>query len=168
MSTSTDTLRRIGLWLGSLLVSVSLFSLSLSLLFSSLSLLFNGAWSFRVGAVFAILRVTMTFAFPVWCLYLPFVLALRDAEGSRIWTILVSGILIGPAALALLGLILQLRGGNPHLIWHGDPLLGVLGGIAVMMFFAAIIGFLTTSFYVIALKLFYRRSTVTHRGVTRT
>jgi len=72
------------------------------------------------------------------------------------------------AALALLGLILQLRGGNPHLIWHGDPLLGVLGGIAVMMFFAAIIGFLTTSFYVIALKLFYRRSTVTHRGVTRT
>src|SRR6185312_12639855 len=74
------------------------------------------------------------------------VLALRDAEGSRICPIIVSEILIGPAALALLGLILQLRGGHPNLIWHGDPLLGVLGGIAVMMFFAAIIGFLTTSF----------------------
>jgi len=110
----------------------------------------------------------MTFAFPVWCLYLPFVLALRDAEGSRIRTILVSGLLIGPVSLALWGLILQLRGGDPHLIWHGDPLLGVLGGVAAMMIFALIVGFLTAFSYVIALKLLYRRSTVAHRGLTRT
>ena len=52
--------------------------------------------------------VTMTLALPIWCLYLPFVIALKDAEEWRIWIILFSGILIGPASLASWGLILQL------------------------------------------------------------
>ena len=69
--------------------------------------------------------------------------------------ILLGGILIGPASMALWGLILQLRGGDTQTIWHGDPLTGV-GGIVVMLF-ALIVGSLTSFFYIFALK-------VTHRG----
>jgi hypothetical protein len=98
------------------------------------------------------------FAIPVWCLYLPFVIALKDAEGRRRWIILLSGILMGPTSLALWGLTLQLRGADPHNIWQGDPLIG-LGGIAAMIF-AAIVGFLTTSFYLIALRVLRRRTTI--------
>lgn len=151
-TTSTNTSRRIGLWFGCLLVSASLFSLFLSLLFSR-------AGSFRVETVLTVFRVTMMFALPVWFLYLPFVIAFKDAEGRRIWTILVSGILVGPASLGLWGLILLLRGGDPHMIWNGDPLLGVLGGIRAGMVFALIVGFLTTSLYVSALRVLYHRST---------
>ncbi len=98
----------------------------------------------------------MIFALPAWCLYLPFVIALKDAEERRIWTILASGILIGPASLVAWGLMLQLRGGDPDTIWRGDPLAFGIGGALI---FALVVGFLTTSFYVIALKVFHRRST---------
>jgi hypothetical protein len=98
----------------------------------------------------------MIFAFPAWYLCLPFVIALRNAEERRGWTILFSGILIGPASLAIWGLILQLRGGHPQKIWHGDPLVLGLNGA---MIFAMIVGFLTTSFYVIVLKVLHRRPT---------
>jgi hypothetical protein len=96
-----NTARRIGLWFGSLLVSVTLFSFICSLLFS-------GPGFFRLGTVLFIFRVTMIFALPVWCLYLHFVIALKDAEERRIWTILVSGALIGPTSLVLWGVMLQL------------------------------------------------------------
>ena len=158
--TSTNTFRRIGLWFGSLLVAVTLFSL--------LFCLFFGRGGFRrIGPVFLVFRVAMMFALPVWCLYLPLVIALKDAEGRRIWTILVSGILIGPASLALWGLILLLRGGDPHMIWYGDPLLCTLGGIEAGMVFALIVGFLTTSSYVLALKGPYRRSTASQARLWR-
>jgi hypothetical protein len=52
------------------------------------------------------------------------------------------------------------RGGDPHKIWYGDPLLGVLGGLAAMMIYALIVGFLTTSFYVIALRVLRGRTTI--------
>ena len=67
----------------------------------------------------------MVFALPAWCLYLPFVIAFKDAEGRRIWTILFSGILIGPVSLAFRCLIFQLRGGDPYTICQADPLIGV-------------------------------------------
>ena len=139
-SNLTNVLRRIGLWFGSLLLSITLFSVLFSR--ASVSLIFP---------------VTMMFALPVWCLYLPFVIALKNAEERRIWIILFSGILIGPASLALWCFILQLEGGDPHRIWQGDPLFGI-GGIAGMIS-AMIVGFLTTSIYVIALKVLHRRST---------
>jgi hypothetical protein len=63
----------------------------------------------------------MIFALPFWCLYLPFVIALKDAEQRRIWTILFSGILIGPASVAVWCLILQIRGGDLHKIWQAVP-----------------------------------------------
>jgi hypothetical protein len=109
----------------------------------------------------------MMFAFPVWCLYLPFVIALKDAEERRMWITLVSGILIGPASVALWGLILLRRGGDPHEIWYGDPLLCALGGIGAGMVFALIVGFLTISSYVIALKVLYRPSTASQGRIWR-
>lgn len=148
-SNLVNTLRRIALWFSSLLLSVTLFSLLFTLHFS-------GPGFFRAGSVLLTLGVTMIFAFPAWCLYLPFVIALKDAEQRRGWTILFSGILIGPASLALWGLILQLRGGDPYKIWQGDPLAFGFNGA---MIFALIVGFLTTSFYVIALKVLHRRPT---------
>ena len=153
-SNLTNASRRIGLWLGSLLLVVTLFSLLFNLVFNRAA--FN--W---VDSVLLIFRVTMIFALPVWCLYLPFVIALKDAEERRIWTILFRGILIGPASLALWCFTLQLSGDDPHRIWQGDPLIG-MGGIAAMLF-ALIVGFLTTSFYVIALKVLHRRS-ITAKG----
>lgn len=139
------TLGRIGLWFGSLLLSVALFCLLFSLLFS------------RGVAIFPLFRVTMRFALPAWCLYLPLVIALKDADEGRIRALLFIGILIGPASVVLWSLILQLSGSNPLTIWHGDPLTGV-GGISGSIF-ALIVGTLTTCFYVTALKVFYRRST---------
>jgi hypothetical protein len=109
----------------------------------------------RGTGVLFIFRVALMFALPVWCLYLPFVFALKDAEGRRIWIILVSGVLIGPASLALLGLVQQLRGGDPQKIWQGDPL---IGGTPLVMISASVVGFLTTAFYGIALKALHRRS----------
>jgi hypothetical protein len=96
----------------------------------------------------------MIFALPVACLYLPFVIALKDAEGRRIWTILLCGILIGPAVPGLLGLFLQLRGQlrgeDVTKVWQGEPLTGL--GLGSGMIYALIVGFLTTVCYVIAMK----------------
>lgn len=127
-------IRNIALWFASLVLAVSLFSL------------FWGPAAF----VF-IFRVTMIFALPVACLYLPFVIALPDAENGRIGVILVSGVLFGPVALALWNFILGLRG---HPIWHEHD---VGPGFAGFLLFALIVGSMTTTFYVIALKLVHRR-----------
>jgi hypothetical protein len=107
--------------------------------------------------VIAIFRVTMMLALPVWCLYLPFVIAFRDAEKSRIWILLLSGALIGPSTVVIVALILQLRGDDVHSIWQGDPLTGLCAASCIVL--SLIVGFLTSIFYVIALKIFYRRST---------
>ena len=127
---------RIGLWFGCLLFSVTLFSLG---------------WG---AAAYNVFRLTTIFALPVACLYLPFVIALKDAERRRIWTILLSGILIGPAVPGLLGLFLQLRGQlrseDGHKVWRSEPLTGL--GLGSAMIYALIVGFLTTVCYVIALK----------------
>ena len=141
------TWRRVGLWLCSLLVSVAVFSLLFSLLPSV---------GLDIKAFLLFFRVTLMFAFPVWCLSVPFVIARKDAEERRIWTILFRGTLIGPVALALWCLFLQLRGFDPGMIWRGDPLTGIGGSVG--MIFALIVGFLATSFYVFALKVLHRRS----------
>jgi hypothetical protein len=136
-------LGRIGLWFSSLLLA--------GLLFSVLSsLIFGGA-----GSIFLIFRMTMTFAFPVGCLYLPVLIALGNEDDRRRPIIVLGGILIGPASMALWGLFLEWRGGNTHTIWNGDPLTGVGGFVA--MFFALIVGSLTTLFYVFGLKATHRR-----------
>jgi hypothetical protein len=138
-----STLRRMSLWFGSLFVAVTLFSLLVPIAF------------FRGAPVLLIFRVTLLFAFPVSCLYLPLVVTFKDAEEWRIWIILFSGTLIGPVSLALWGLLLQLPGGDPRMIWQGDPLIGL--GVTTAMIFALIVGFLTACVYVVGLKVLYTR-----------
>lgn len=139
-----NTLKRTCLWIGSLFLSVTFFSLLFGLLQSNLS------------TAPVIFRVTMLLALPVWCLYLPFVILIKDAEQQRSWVLLVSGILIGPATIACVALVSQLRGSDVDTIWKGDPLTGLGAGSG--MIFASVVGLITTVIYVIALKTFARRS----------
>jgi hypothetical protein len=144
-------LTRVGLWFGSVLVSIAVFSLVWSIVFNS-----GGALILSGGALILVFRVTSMFALPVACLYLPVVLLLKDAEERRGRFLFLSATLVGPAADVLLCLLLQLRGGNVERIWKGDPLIG-LGGIMVG-FYALFVGFLTACCYDAALKLTYRPS----------
>lgn len=138
---------RIGLWFGSFVVAVTLFSLLCCL--SSLSLdPFRG-----------ILLFTAFLALPVCFLNLPFAVALRNADSWRMWAILVCGALSGPVFLLALGVIMQLRGGNVHLIWQGDRGLDI--GIVPSIPFADGLGLLTAGLYVLGLKAIQRRSTST-------
>jgi hypothetical protein len=130
-------MRNIGLWFFSLLLSVGLFSLS------------YGRHSVESYAI--VFRITMMFALPVACLYLPIVIMLRDAEEGRMRIIAGTGVLIGPISLVLWGLILVARG-EPS-VWQGD---GLGLGLVAAIIFASIVGFLTTMFYVVALKLIHR------------
>jgi len=143
-------LTRIGLWLGCLLIAVALFSL-LFIRFSSPG--GDVIW----GVYIWVYRITMMFALPVWFLYLPLTVKLKDAEDSRIWILLVSGSLIGPLSLTIWCLILQLRGGDARAIWQGDPL---AGSTAMYMIFASVVGFLATAIYGISLKVIYRLTSV--------
>ncbi len=130
---------RIGLWLGCCLLAVAVFSLILG----------------PRGSVDVGLRIGLLFVLPICLLYLPLIIKLRDAEHRRIWIILTSGILIGPAVLFLWSLILILRGGSAHAIWQGDPL---VPSSAVLIGFAAIVGLIMTSVYALSLKALHRSS----------
>ncbi len=142
---SMHSLRRIGLSLGALLFASAILSLLSNLRISFRSFSFH--FSFP-SAVF-VFRIIMRFAFPVWLLYLPFVIAFKDAKGPRCWAILTAGALFGPALFAFWGLILQLRGADPHTIWLGNDL-GF--GVGRSIPFAFALGFLTAAMYVIALR----------------
>jgi hypothetical protein len=136
--------KRIGLWIASVVSSVTISSLLIGLLQGNIS------------TVPIILKVIMLFALPVSCLYLPLVILLKDAGQRRTWMLLMAGAVIGPLTIAGGALISQLRGGNVSAIWNGDPLTGV--GAGAGMIFASIEGVLTTVIYVIALKSATRRS----------
>jgi hypothetical protein len=139
---SIRTFGRVALWLGSVLVSVTAFTLLICLRFGS-------------GAAFLIFRLTLVFALPVACLSLPFVLRLKRRDDRK--NILITAPVIGPVSMFIWGLILQLAGGDSHNIWFGDPLIGV-GGIAAIIF-SAVVGFLAGFFYVAGLGFLDRRST---------
>ena len=129
--------RNIGLWFLSVLLAVGLFSLWFA----------GFHWG---GVAVSDFRITMKIALPVACLYLPVVITQRDAEGwRRMLVIAGSGIVIGPAAMAVLGLILVLVG-KPHVI-KGDPVAPF--GLVAILVCAFIVGSLTTILYITALKL---------------
>lgn len=129
---------RLRLWFACLLIVLLPFSVAL-----------GGSSGFAV-----VLWVTSAFAVPVSCLYLPLVVKLRDAEQSR-WIVLLSvGAVIGPAALACLGLIQVWKGRDPQLIWLGD---GEDPGFRGLALCALVVGTLTSLAYVIGLKLAARR-----------
>jgi hypothetical protein len=118
-------LARIGLWGCSFVARVALFSFLCCL--SNLSLR-----SFPT-----IFTVTVLLALPAWLLYVPLVVVLRSSNKSQIWVVLISGLFIGPAYLAGVGLIVQLFGGNHHLTWYGN---GLDLGIIPSMPFAIVLG----------------------------
>lgn len=103
-----NTAYRIGLLFSSLLLGVALFSVFFCLT------------ARQTGAILFILKITMIFALPVCVVCLPLVLALKDAEEGRVWGILLSGILTGPAALIVLAFILQLKGRSIVLNGNGQ------------------------------------------------
>jgi hypothetical protein len=152
------TYRRIGLWLCAFLISVILFSLlcCLASLFRSFSVVFQ--FTAMLQSFLVVLKVTTILALPVWLLCLPFVVLFKDAEQRRPWIMVMSGTLIGPACLIILGLILQLAGRDAHMIWQGD---GIDLGIVPSIPFALGLGFLSASLYVIGLRVISRRSTAT-------
>ena len=122
---------RIGLWLASLLISVSLFSLITVPIFAGPG--------YRGGSFFFIFKATVICAGPAWLGFLLLVARFKNAEGRRFWILLASGILIGPASLCVAGLF--------------GPLSDPLGPSTEALFlFALIVGSLTTLFYVLALK----------------
>jgi hypothetical protein len=131
------TVRNTLLWFLSLLLSISLFSLIYGRLYGLDSFIF-------------VFRITIIFAAPIACLYLPIVVRLKDAEEGRMRIIAGSGILIGPVCLALWSLILAAQG--KHSVWSGD---GLGFGIIPILALASIVGSLTTMFYIVALKLVY-------------
>jgi hypothetical protein len=147
--------RRVGLSFVCLLLADALFSLLFALWATM-------AGSARISLAVPVFRTAMLLALPAWGVWLLIVIATkdtegRDTEGRKIWTILLSGILIGPASIALGSLILLLRGANPQMAWRGDPLLGDLGSRPACMIFALIVGSFTSLFYVAALKVLRRR-----------
>ena len=152
-----DGFRRIGLSLAALLLSSAVWSLISNVQFPFLYI-FIGSFPFEfhhrsfIYLFFLIVKVSL----PIWFLYLPFVLALKDAEERRLWTTLASGILIGPVCLAICGLILELRAEDAYQIWRA-PILGF--GVSQSIPFAFAMGFVTTGLYVIGLKLIHQRNT---------
>ncbi len=139
--------RNIGLWFLSVLVSVGLFSLA-----------FDGFENESLKAWWFVFRITMKFALPVACLYLPIVITQRDAEEGRMRVIAGSGIVIGPAFILLLALIAALRG-QPDVI-KGDPL---AFGLVACLIFAFIVGSVTTILYITALKLVHHLTSAIKR-----
>lgn len=114
------------------------------------SLLFGKA----MGAIALVLRVTLIAAFPVWCLYLPFIFRFNDANGRRSLILVLGGTLIGPATIFVLGL---LRGNENFFwkFWSGDPEEGMGAGYLIVL--ASIVGFLTSAIYVLFLKFWLSR-----------
>jgi hypothetical protein len=87
---------------------------------------------------------------------------MKDAEGWRLWIILVSGSLTGPILVGLWFLLLQMGGASPRMLWQGGPFTGWAGSGISGMFFAFIIGLLTSSLYLVVLKALYHRSVGVH------
>lgn len=151
---AVGALKRVGFSLGALLVSVTLFCVLFTLVSGSLGT--RGSFPF-------IFLGTLVFALPVWCLYLPFILKLKDAEGRRRWIILVTGTLIGPVAMGLWAAALLLNTlGLQRIVYEA----GDLRAIGALVGFAFFVGCLTSAFYVLALRRMLRRPD--DRGRNRT
>ena len=142
-TTSFEMSRSIARWFGCLLFSALFFSL-----------LFSFAGPLMLLIIF---QTTMSYALPVWFLYVPFLKRLENGKPWRMTLFLISGMVAAPACLVLYGLILQFRGG--HKVWAGD---GIDLGLAPVIISAFIVGGLTTGSYVFILKVVQLRSLFIH------
>jgi hypothetical protein len=135
-------LTRIVLWALSLCLSIGIFSVSWSMVVVN-----------EIRSVPVVLRATTRLALPVWLFCLPFVIIPKGPSLRKYWTLLLlTGTLIGPVAMGVNAIVALNKGVDAHTVWYGDPLIGI--GVAWAMIYATIVGFLTSMFYVIALKLF--------------
>ena len=105
-----------------------------------------------INGFFLVLRVTMIFALPVWCLFLRVVIAFQNKHGERNRTILISGILVGPLALSVWSIALLFHGYKLNTVLFGDPLAGGVGGLVKDVILSLILGSMTTLFYLRGLK----------------
>lgn len=126
--------RNAGLWLVSLLLSVSVFSSIYGRLYGFASFAF-------------VFRITMIFAAPIACLCIPVVLSVSGRRAG-IPIIVATGSLIGPFCLVIWFL---LAGALGKQVWADNG--GVGFSFVTELACAFVIGFLTTIFYTIALKL---------------
>jgi hypothetical protein len=97
--------------------------------------------------VLDMLPVYLLFAFPGWVIALPFIALLKDADGWRAWAVFTIGTTIGPGFM----LTWTLFASNGRMSWQKD-------GFGLLL--SLTIGFLTTSFYVLLLKLLKRKTLV--------
>jgi hypothetical protein len=138
--------RRVGLWIYAFLLAVSLFGLLFCLAIDT-EWTAKGLPATTVTDFLEDLLVdslgTLMYALPGAFLYLPIVIGLKDAEGRRIWIILISGIVIGPFSMAIWCLCFQYSLLAP-------------AGLTILLF-AIIVGSLAALFYAIALRFVYRR-----------
>jgi hypothetical protein len=157
LTTGADSIsvpHRVGLWLSAFLLAVGLFGLLFCLAVDT-EWTARGLPATSVRDFLADLLVdslaTLMYALPAACLYLPIVIRLKDAEGRRIWIILIAGTLTGPAVMAIWCLFFQY------------PLIAP-GGLTILLF-AAIVGSLTALFYAIALRIAYRHIRKTRAAI---
>ncbi len=132
-------LRRICFWFISFLLVVLPFSLLVGK---------------AMGSVALVLSVTLMAAFPVWCLYLPFIFRFNNANGRRSLILVLGGTLIGPATIFVLGLVM----GNENFFWKfwsGNIEEGMGAGYSIVL--ASIVGFFTSAIYVLFLKFWPSR-----------
>jgi hypothetical protein len=142
--------RNIGLWFLSVLLSISLFSLW-----------FGGIEDVSLKRWLFVFRITMKFALPVACLYLPIVITKRDAEKGRMGVIAGWGLAIGPLSIVVWTLIAAMMG-EPYVI-EGDP--ATHFGLVASLVCAFIVGSLTTILYITALKLAHHLTRASKQAV---
>jgi hypothetical protein len=128
-----SALKRVGLWSASCLILIALFTALLG----------------RFGTMDVVYRLALFFVFPLWLIFLPTAIEVRDAGGPRIWLILGLGTLAGPVVFLLLLFIQILNSGKPSIIWQGDP---TLPSMALWATFAAIASLIVSAIYGFSLK----------------
>ncbi len=126
-SSPRTSIGRIGLWLCSFLISVLLFVLVASLPTLQWMILFELTAVARAFVYYLIL-ITI-YALMVSVVYLPFLVAFKDAAQWRLWIILTSATLIGPCCLVVLSFVLTLANGEPldvhRILREAEPGIGI-------------------------------------------
>jgi hypothetical protein len=116
--------------------------------------LFSGCYASprNTASIAFVFRTTLLFAFPVACVYLPFVL--RLSRTGQLFLLTMGAALIGPASLGLLGVVRRVADTS----YATDN--GVSPGFGAVLVFALLIGTLAGMAYVFAFKMMLGRLTL--------
>ena len=112
--------------------------------------LFSGYYAspHNIASITFVCRTTLLFAFPVACVYLPFVL--RLSRTGQLFLLATGAALIGPASIGLLGVVLAVA----DIPYAADN--GVGPGFGAALVFALLIGTVAGMAYVITFKILCR------------